>query len=342
MLVEARSKKIAAIVILILIAFVALWLLVPSGIVSDSARFSPDVLAAIPATYRPEKVSFVVRVKGLSIPYRVFGVFVMPGETVSLEAVFDSDGRAARAQVVAGRLEETGEGRWTWTAPRVTGWYPITITDQLTGEIIRLNVFVMEPYDPSSESVGTFHIGRYPARARRNNPVFARPKGFVQVTEYNEDVLVSPHFTLGQFVSKQSAQYPAYLLLQEKLLLKLEAILEKLNERGIHANTLHIMSGYRTPHVDALVGTVETEDSPHFYGAAADVFVDMDEDGYMDDLDGDGEITSADARVLADLVESLREDTLYSTLTGGLGIYGPVPHRGPFIHIDVRGQVVRW
>ena len=29
-------------------------------------------------------------------------------------------------------------------------------------------------------------------------------------------------------------------------------------------------------------------------------------------------------------------------LVGGLGIYGPAPHRGPFIHVDVRGEAARW
>ena len=40
------------------------------------------------------------------------------------------------------------------------------------------------------------------------------------------------------------------------------------------------------------------------------------------------------------------EDIILHSLTvpfvGGLGIYGPAPHRGPFVHVDTRGEPVRW
>lgn len=341
MLTEVRSKKGAVVAVLIVIAFAVFWLLIPSGVVSDASRLSSGVLTTVPDTYRPETVSFSVRVNDLAVPYRVFGIFLMPGETVRFKATFESDGRSALARAAAGRIEEVGEAQWTWTAPDLTGWYPITFSDQLVGEVVRLNAFVMEPYDPTSESVDTSHVGRYPARARRNNPVYERPKGFIQVTEENKDVLVSPHFTIGQFAAGGTAGYPKYLALQERLLVKLEAVLRKMNESGIHVNTFHVMSGYRAPIYSALIGN-ETEYSLHPYGAAADIFVDMDEDGYMDDLNGDGEATVEDAWILAELVESLREDSTYDALTGGLGIYGPATHRGPFVHVDVRGQAARW
>lgn len=341
MLANLRSKKVIAATVLTLIAFVMLWLLVPSGVVPDPTNVVPDVLTAVPDTYRPETVSFSVQVKDLPVPYRVFGLFVMPGETVDIETVFDSDGRSANVRAAAGKLEEIGEYRWRWTAPEVVGWYPITVNDPRTGEAIRLNAFVMVPYDARQESISGFRVGRYPARPRRNNPIFTRPKGFIQVTEDNKDVLVSPHFTIGQFTSKQTVDYPKYLVLNEKLPLKLEAILQRLNESGIHANTFHVMSGYRTPHYNALIGN-ETDYSLHLYGAAADIFVDMEEDEYMDDLNGDGDVTTEDAQVMADIVEAMRQDPAHNDLIGGLGVYSPASHRGPFIHVDVRGQMARW
>ncbi|NBC16040.1 MAG: hypothetical protein GVY18_01850, partial [Bacteroidetes bacterium] len=85
-----------------------------------------------------------------------------------------------------------------------------------------------------------------------------------------------------------------------------------------------------------------TKYSRHLYGGAADIFVDVDADGAMDDLNDDGRVTRADAKVLAAIVEAQSDETWYQPFLGGLGIYGPAPHRGPFIHVDVRGHRARW
>jgi hypothetical protein len=42
------------------------------------------------------------------------------------------------------------------------------------------------------------------------------------------------------------------------------------------------------------------------------------------------------------MVESMRDEAWYEPLVGGLGIYGPAPHRGPFVHVDTRGRPARW
>ena len=59
------------------------------------------------------------------------------------------------------------------------------------------------------------------------------------------EVRLSPHFTLGQFVCKQAGGYPKYVVLRERLLLKLERLLEAVNAKGHAAETFHVMSGYR-------------------------------------------------------------------------------------------------
>jgi len=46
--------------------------------------------------------------------------------------------------------------------------------------------------------------------------------------------------------------------------------------------------------------------------------------------------------VMASVIAELNKRSEYKGLIGGLGIYGPKPHRGPFIHIDTRGLKARW
>ena len=76
------------------------------------------------------------------------------------------------------------------------------------------------------------------------------------------------------------------------------------------------------------------------YGDAADIFVDADGDGKMDDLTGDGRVTLADARWLAGVAE--RVEATHPSLTGGIGIYRANGAHGPFVHVDVRGNRARW
>ncbi len=299
-----------------------------------------------PASFSAERASFSVRVRGLSIPYRVMGLFVMPDERLRLDADADAVVPAsteARFSMTAqsGLARTTGPRTWQWTAPGAPGLYPLTITDAVRRDTIRLNVFVLTPYDHRQRRLDGYRIGHYRRKPLRDNPIYERPSGFVRLTEANRDVRVAPHFTLGQFACKQTDAYPQYLLLREHLLIKLERLLQAVNARGHAVQTLHVMSGYRTPHYNRSIGN-RTDYSRHLFGGAADIFVDADGDAYMDDLDGDGTVTRADARVLADLVEASVQDGDGPLFEGGLGIYGPAPHRGPFVHVDARGYRARW
>lgn len=298
-----------------------------------------------PAPFSAERATFSVDVRGLTIPYRVMGLFVMPNESLRLDAQATVTTISTRARFTmtaqSGLVKPAGPRTWQWTAPDTPGLYPIDITDRASGESIRLNVFVLTPYDHRQRRLDGYRIGHYRRKPLRDDPIYERPAGFIQLTETNRDIRIAPHFTLGQFACKQTDDFPQYLLVREQLLLKLEAILQAANARGYEARTLHVMSGFRTPHYNRSIGN-RTDYSRHLYGGAADIFIDTDGDNRMDDLDGDGAATRDDARLLANIVESLQSDDTSSLHVGGLGIYGPAPHRGPFIHIDARGYRARW
>ncbi len=293
------------------------------------------------SVYQSERTNFSVKFKDEINPYRVLSVFVMPHEQIELECVFTNPQSRFQALASSGQLTQQSKERWRWKAPPKKGLHPINITDIATETTMILNVFVMEPFNQQKDKLNGYRIGRYEKKPYKNISVYKRPSGFVEVTADNRSVSVSPHFTLGQFVAKQSSRYPKYLLLRERLLLKLEMILEAVNQQGIEANTLHIMSGFRTPFYNKSIGN-PTKYSRHLYGGAADIFVDVDGNGRMDDLNGDKKVSIADASVLADIIKEKSKQTWYRPFVGGLGIYGPKPHRGPFVHVDVRGFRARW
>jgi hypothetical protein len=311
----------------------ALWLLRPA--VEEEPALPAD---PAPPGFLDGGAGFAVQVRDLAIPYQVFAVTVLPDDTLEVEALFVSGDVEAEAE--GGTLAPAGPREWRWTAPPTPGLSQIRVTSA-DGETITLNAFTLVPFDHQSDAIGDYAIGDYQDEPMNGNPKYDEPPGFVRVTPENQDVQVSPHFTLGQFLAKQASGWPKYLSLSEELVLKLERVLYAVNEAGVPAQSLTVMSGFRTPAYNEAIGNT-TVYSRHLYGDAADVFIDTDGDGVMDDVTGDGQVTEADAEWLAAVVEDLADQPWYAPLVGGLGVYAPASHRGPFVHVDTRGEPVRW
>lgn len=290
------------------------------------------------ATSNAEKASFSIKVNDLVSPYETLGLFVMPGEQIDLETVFSRPGQSYRLSADAGAFKEVTSGRWTWTAPEQPGVYELQIDGPF--ERMQINAFVKTRFENGNQTLKGYTIGAYQKKPLRKNPKFNPPEGLIEVNEETAGIRVSPHFTLGAFASHQAGD-PKFLLLDERLILKLEMLLEEVRKQGIEASTFTIMSAYRTPWYNQKIGN-KTKYSLHLYGRAADIFIDEDKDGKMDDLNQDGKINSADAKVLYDIAEAMDQEVWYQPFIGGLGLYGPKPHRGPFVHVDVRGYAARW
>lgn len=188
-----------------------------------------------------------------------------------------------------------------------------------------------------------YRMGSWPAERSSVSDRYANPAGFIRVTPDNQDTHVSQHFRLRDFLTKdQGKVWPKYLVLEENLIDKLELVIGALGKRGVNVSRMSVMSGFRTPQYNERgVGAGgRASNSRHQYGDAADVYVDNDGDGNMDDLNGDGRVNTNDARFLAQVVESVEAE--YPSLIGGVGIYSATSAHGPFVHVDVRGTKARW
>jgi hypothetical protein len=185
-----------------------------------------------------------------------------------------------------------------------------------------------------------YHIGRYQLD-RSMPPEYAPPSGFIEVTKQNQNLFVSDHFQLRQFLTKDQHQvWPKYLVLDLRLVDKLELVLRELNATYSPAKTLHVMSGYRTPQYNGRGGKGRARLSRHMYGDAADVWIDSDGDGRLDDLNGDGKYDVFDGEVLVSVVERVQQK--YAELSGGAAAYESNHAHGPFVHVDARGRAARW
>ncbi len=192
--------------------------------------------------------------------------------------------------------------------------------------------------------VNGYYVGYWPGERRGiHSAAYANPTSFIEVTPANEDTYVSEHFQLRDFVTHdQSRVWPKYLVLREALLDKLELVLQDLTTYGINTSHVVVLSGFRTPAYNYALGDASgrARESRHQYGDAADIIIDADGNGRMDDLNLDGRVDAGDVRVIERAVE--RVERRYPDLVGGLGLYDAMGPHGPFAHIDVRGEVKRW
>ena len=192
--------------------------------------------------------------------------------------------------------------------------------------------------------IGGYTVGSWPfERGGADKPIYKPPPGLVRVTPENQELWVSEHVQLKDFLTKgQTGVWPKYVALQPKVLDKVELTLQELERMGHPVKNIFVVSAFRTPSYNEGGGNTSGRGklSRHMYGDAMDIAVDNDNDGRMDDLNGDGRVTVADARVMAAAAE--RVEQKYPNLIGGIGVYSPTGAHSGFIHVDTRGFRARW
>ncbi|MGH7637547.1 MAG: hypothetical protein ACREOK_07835 [Gemmatimonadaceae bacterium] len=224
--------------------------------------------------------------------------------------------------------------------------------NQALNAVNNFTQIVLTPFNQKQRGrVGGYMLGSWPGESTRGRvgpsraPAdrYANPRGFIQVTQQNQNMNISQHFQLRHFLTKnQPNVWPKYLALETRLIDKLELVLADLRSRGVNTAGVTVMSGFRTPSYNAGGGNTggRADLSRHMYGDAADVYIDNDRDGNMDDLNGDGRVNIGDARFMEDAVN--RVERAHPELIGGAGVYVACCGHGPFIHIDTRGYRARW
>jgi hypothetical protein len=280
------------------------------------------------------------RARSLTYEYDEGAIFAMPGEKIPL-SVTAAARRLHSIDAPQGGLVSTGPNKWTWEAPAKPGVYPLKVKNPDGNTIADFAAFVMVPSTAVRKGVlNEYQIGLYPDTPLKGNPIYTPPRGFIEVTRNNEDTKVSPNFRIKEFLTKQKSGYPKYLALDERLVFLLEAIGTHLEPRGWDADDIFIMSANRTPYYNKQLD--DTKYSLHQWGRAADIFLDKDKDGMMDDFNEDKTISKEDAVALAAMLETLSKTKALGSFIGGIGIYGSTAGHGPFVHVDTRPWRARW
>lgn len=285
-----------------------------------------------PASKADDQLSFTLR----GLPPRVSMLTALPGAIVPLEALDPATGQRVAIQWTAlgGELVQAGRDA-AWKAPEKAGVFRLQGEAKVGDRRLKetFTAFVTVPLNQAKSGyINGYRVGRYPAmspsRSARSQALL--PAGFIRLDAKSAKMPISRSFTLGQFAVKDGARAEKFMMLSPSLLEKLEAIIDQLRAEGYEADSLRIMSGYRTPAYNAGIGN-KTTLSRHTYGDAADVLA--------DDWDEDGRITKQDAAILYRIAEKLDRKP---HLKGGLSLYPPNSSHGWFVHVDTRGKLARW
>jgi uncharacterized protein YcbK (DUF882 family) len=219
-------------------------------------------------------------------------------------------------------------------APSDPGFYRLEIqTDSARRVVEGLSLAVLVPFTAKNgASLNGYRIGFYRGeRARLASP--DAPVGFVEIDTVHVDLPVSEHLRLGDFVTRDNqSQWPRYAAIDPRLLDKIELVLDEIASwAGGDARAgvqVDVHSGFRTPMYNRRVPRA-ARDSRHQFGDALDLAI---------DANGDGRVNSSDARLVARAVEIV--ERTHPDLVGGMGIYSR--RWSAYVHIDARGQKVRW
>lgn len=203
--------------------------------------------------------------------------------------------------------------------------------------------FILRPFGHKrGEMLGAYRLGWWPAERWMMAENYLNPDGFVEVTPTTVGASLSEHFRLGDFLTNdQRATWPKFVVLEERLIDKLELVLDELSGRGFDSRRVVVLSGFRAPYYnDRRINEGAARASRHQFGDAVDLILDSDGDGRMDDLNRDGRRDLRDLNLIGAAVAAVEQR--YPELLGGLGTYAAMGPSGPFAHIDVRGTSARW
>ena len=193
------------------------------GVLADGGRL------AAAGGFDTKTAGFAITFHGERSAYLDTAVIVMPGAAV----IFDAVGPVGEYSVKTehGIAVQQSIRQFRWTAPERPGTYELTFRGPGRSERhddIVVHAFVMVPAAAVKNGLlNGYRIGTYPPKPLTGNPMYLPPPGFIEVTRDNQDMKVSPHFTVRQFLCKEdtSRQFPKYVVLNERLPLKLEAVL---------------------------------------------------------------------------------------------------------------------
>ncbi len=229
----------------------------------------------------------------------------------------------------------------TVVTPENPGLYRLALsTDGGGRRVVRgLTVGVLVPFEEKQgRALNGYKMGLW--RGERHATATAvLPSGFLEVQERDAYRALTRHIRVSDVLTHDNqVQWPRYLAVDTRVLDKLELVLAQLeaDQGGALVGgeaarfAMEVRSGFRTPFHNARVPG-SARDSRHQSGEALDVAIDADRDGRF---------TRKDLKRVVKAIEEVEQ--AHPELVGGIGMYTSQRFSSPYVHLDVRGDHVRW
>ena len=180
-------------------------------------------------------------------------------------------------------------------------------------------------------------------KVKGNVASYVPPRLFLRITPETEDLAVWPGVRLRDLVvptENTGERHTSLVPVNYPMWRAIGTIRRALEEQGIPADAMKLLSVFRTPPYNRAVGSGVY--GRHVYGDAFDFYVDTTGDGMMDNLTGSGKAGDrADALWLVGLVEELQGAGRLPP--GGVGAYTfSGGARRASVHVDLRGHRATW
>jgi len=276
--------------------------------------------------------------KGLAIDSDIFFATVLPRKTLTIQIAPNSPVTDVKWRVSGGRLSGAGVLERNFIAPARPGYYPLEVKARMRGKSVtaKVQIFVITPASHVKHGMlEGYPIGTYPDPHGKHGKIYQPPPGFIRVTRETENLPISDHYRLGNFICPGGNRFPKFLVLNEALILKLEKVTHEFHRLGLLRGRISFLSTYRTPAYNVKPG--QARYSRHMWGSALDMYIDEHgKQGWMDDLNHDGKVDIKDAILMFKVIEEMSRRGAFKGIEGGLGVYPGAQNHGPFVHMDVR------
>ncbi|MCD4706823.1 MAG: hypothetical protein K8S62_03705 [Candidatus Sabulitectum sp.] len=278
----------------------------------------------------PANPAFAISVNNVQLQPHMMAFTASPGEQVTLSC---ADSLSWSIPTLA--LSGTGT-EFRFTLPRSHGTYTVTASDTASVQ----EWIMIIPLDKAqfrTASINSFPVGFYgDGNSRDHLP----GRGFIELWPDVFNARISTHLSFSDFLGHTEGGWPQYMVLDLRLVHKLECVLEEIALSYPEARGIHCISGFRTPVYNAAIGN-DTGFSLHLYGAASDFWIEgWPANNLIDDLDRNKRIDVFDGEFI--VAAARRLEAAGEVAVGGASAYRWITSHGPFVHLDTRGSAAVW
>lgn len=158
---------------------------------------------ALPA-YQSGGISYTIKVGALQSQRDLMSFFVLPAQKLAITV--EKQKSPITFTVTGHKTTPAKVSSFEYIAPTKTGHYDLIIKPSTEDPGSTVRIFVMRPATEVKKGVlNGYRIGQYPKERYKGQAIYDPPTGFIEVTDKNFNLPVSPITSWGSFSPNKAA-----------------------------------------------------------------------------------------------------------------------------------------